>query len=227
MVSATLIASVRSAILNAVLDAAAILAPVDCAGCGSVDRSLCAVCRRSLEPQVTVHPVGGIPVYCAVRYAGAPRRVILGFKELGRTDVAAALAASFAPAIVRAAAVAEGPVELALVPTSRVAWRRRGYDPVKTLVRAAGGRSATVLLTTRRAGVQKSLGVAERSSNRHGAFVARGSLAGRRFVVIDDVLTSGATMTEAIRAISAAGGEVISGACLAFTMRLSAMSDNR
>ncbi len=215
------------------LDAWALLSPVECAGCGADDRSLCPACRLALTPAVTVHSAAGVPVYCALTYAGVVRRVIIAFKEQERTDLAALLAASLAGAITGAVSAApagppvSSPLELALVPTSRAAWRRRGYDPVLLLARRAGGRPARVLLPARASGAQKALGLQERAANRRGAFVARGSLENRRFVVVDDVLTSGATMAEAIRAIRAAGGEVISGACLAFTPRLSATSDNR
>jgi len=94
------------------------------------------------------------------------------------------------------------------------------------LVRLAGGRPARVLLPARRSGVQKALGVEERAANRLGAFVASRRLDGRRFVVVDDVLTSGATISEAVRAIAAAGGEVVAAATLAFTKRLLPFRDN-
>lgn len=215
-------------IRDALLDAWALLSPVDCAGCPAADRSLCADCRDALRADVTVHLAGGVRVWAALRYELRVRRVILAFKEHERTDVARALAAPLAVAIRAALSAAPaGPrVELALVPTSRSAFRRRGYDPVRLLVTRAGGRAERVLLPAKRGGTQKSLGVADRAANRRGAFVASRRLDGRRFVVVDDVLTSGATITEAARAVSAAGGEVVGAATLAFTKRLLAFRDN-
>jgi orotate phosphoribosyltransferase len=48
---------------------------------------------------------------------------------------------------------------------------------------------------------------------------ARGALDGRTFVIVDDVVTSGATIGEAARAIRAAGGQVDGAVALAFTPR--------
>jgi predicted amidophosphoribosyltransferase len=153
-------------------------------------------------------------VVTALRYEGQVRRMLLALKEQERLDVASRLALPLA------AAVAAAPVaELAAVPTSRAAWRRRGFDPVALLLRRAGLRPARVLRHVRRTGRQKTLGVDERAANRLGAMAARGSLAGRRFVVVDDVLTTGATIDEAARAIRDAGGEVLGGVGLAFTPR--------
>ena len=78
----------------------------------------------------------------------------------------------------------------------------------------------------RRTAAQKSLGSSGRASNLHGALVAKRSLAGRVFVLVDDVLTTGATLDEAARAIRAAGGEVVGAATVAFTPRLFAVRDN-
>jgi predicted amidophosphoribosyltransferase len=215
-------------IRDALLDAWALLSPVECAGCDAADRSLCDDCRYALQPHVTVHSAGGVRVCAALGYEGRVRRVILAFKEQERTDVAGALAVPLAVAVRAAVAAAPGggSVELALVPTSRAAWRRRGYDPVAVLVRRAGGRPARVLLASRARATQKKLGVADRAANLRGAFVAARRLDGRRFIVVDDILTSGATISEAVRAIEMAGGVVVGGATLAFTKRLLAFRDN-
>jgi predicted amidophosphoribosyltransferase len=67
---------------------------------------------------------------------------------------------------------------------------------------------------------QKTLGSADRTSNVRDSMIAKRPLTGRQFVLIDDILTTGATFAEATRALRAAGGEVVGGAALAFTPRL-------
>jgi len=210
---------------DALLDAWALVMPVECAGCEAPDRALCSACSSSLVPLPTRRSTpGGLPVVTALRYEGVVRRVILSFKEQQRTDAAAHLAPALAAALLKAADVS-GPVELAPVPTSRAAFRRRGYDPVRLVLRKAGHRPAGVLRVARRTSSQKTLSAAERAANLRGALVARGALEGRRFALVDDILTTGATLDEAARAISEAGGTVVGGATIAFTPRLFAFRD--
>ncbi|MGL4339195.1 MAG: ComF family protein [Rhodoglobus sp.] len=208
----------------ALLDAWALLMPVECAGCGAQDRGLCADCREELIPIPTPRTTsGGLGVVTALRYEAQVRRVILAFKEHHRTDLALVLAEALESAI--RYAVPDDSVEFAPVPSSRAAYRRRGYDPVFILLRRAGITPSRVLRQVRRTVRQKSLDSAGRAENVRGAFRASVHLTGRRFLLIDDVLTTGATLDDAARAIRAAGGEVIGAATVAFTPRLLAVRD--
>ena len=198
--------------LDALLDALALVLPVGCAGCGTADRSVCARCRDALVQPVTTTRLDGIEVRSALRYDGVARSLILALKENGRTDAAAALARALRPLLPPA-------YELATVPASVAGRRRRGYDPVALLVRKGGRRSSPVLRLTRATQSQKSLGAAGRAGNRAGSLSAIGDLRGRRFAIVDDVVTTGATIAEAARAIRAAGGEAVCAVALAATPR--------
>ncbi|MEO7123320.1 MAG: phosphoribosyltransferase family protein, partial [Lacisediminihabitans sp.] len=81
--------------------------------------------------------------------------------------------------------------------------------------------AAGVLVFARDHAQQKSLGREARQQNLLGTMLARQPLEGRAFIVIDDVVTTGATLGEAIRAITAAGGEVLGAAAVANTSRQS------
>ncbi|MDM4762702.1 phosphoribosyltransferase family protein [Galbitalea sp. SE-J8] len=200
---------------EAVLDALAVLLPVACAGCGRVDRAVCPACRAALSP----HPIervtpGGLPVAAGLAYAGVARRVVLALKEEGRTDAAPALAAALTTALER------HPLgDLVLVPSAPASRRRRGFDPTAEIVRAAGLR-ATPALRSRSAAAQKTLGLEQRAANRAGAMRAVRPLAGRAVVLVDDIVTSGATLDEAARAVRAAGGTVLGAVAVASTARL-------
>jgi ComF family protein len=219
-------------LLGAALDALAVLSPIDCAGCGGADRGLCADCRRALVPAVAPRNLrDGSVIFTALRYEGVVRQALLALKEGGRTDVARPLGDALGQAVARAAEAERSraanvtdaeraSIEIVAVPTSSAAWRRRGYDPVALICKRAGIDVSRVLVHDRRTISQKTLGLEDRASNLLNSMRARRSLTGRRFLLVDDVVTTGATLTEAARAIHAAGGEVLGGAALAFTPRL-------
>lgn len=214
----------RDGVREAMLDALAVLLPVSCAGCGRADRALCPACRLACTPAPLVRALGdGTPVVSALHYEGVVRRTVLALKEEGRTDVVRPLAAALGAAIeaaARPAAAVPARVELCAVPATRAGRRRRGYRPVDLLVRAAGFRAAAVLAVVAATSQQKALGREERGRNLQDSMRARHPLDGRSFVLVDDILTTGATLGEAARAVRAAGGEVVACATLAFTPRL-------
>ncbi|MCY7411691.1 MAG: hypothetical protein LH471_01415, partial [Salinibacterium sp.] len=162
----------------AVLDALALLMPVSCASCQHPDRALCAACVGQLKTAGMFHQrlmrgtARDIDVVSALRYEQTVRRVILAFKQNERTDVARALAAPLAIAVLAAAAGAGAGsrsaagmgerVELVAVPSSSAAYRRRGYDPVRLLLRRAGLAPARVLTVSTPRSQQKKLGTLER-----------------------------------------------------------------
>lgn len=118
------------------------------------------------------------------------------------------------------------------VPSARPALRRRGFDALLVLARLAvlGARTAgadvtlaPLLRQVRRPADQAGLGSAQRLANLDGALGVRaqcaGLLAGSRVVIVDDVVTTGATAREAARALRAAGGMVTGVAAIASTAR--------
>ncbi|GHH76215.1 hypothetical protein GCM10018793_21330 [Streptomyces sulfonofaciens] len=207
-----------------------LVVPSECAGCGRPRAVVCAVCARALHssPPRRVHPVpepSGLPaVYAAAPYADAVRALLLAHKERGALALARPLGTALAAAV-RAAAggrgAAAGPVLLVPVPSAGGAVRARGHDPVRRIALAAAaelrrsGTPARVLaaLRQRRAVAdQSSLSPAQRGANVAGALGAApgtGAVlrAAGRVVLVDDLVTTGATLAEAARALSAAGVE--------------------
>jgi predicted amidophosphoribosyltransferase len=159
-------------------------------------------------------------------YAGPVRPAVLAFKEHGRAELAVPLGTALALAVVAVLrglpepGPGAGAVLLVPVPSSAAAVRRRGRDHVRELadaaaaeLRAAGVPAATARLLGRAPGrrVRDSagLGAVEREANLAGRYRARplrtGLLPGSHVVLVDDVVTSGATLTEAARALRADG----------------------
>lgn len=224
------------AVREAALDGLAVVAPVHCAGCGTLDRAVCAVCLDALAavPRAVTRPLPSpeapLVAHAALQYAGAVAAIVAAFKDGGRTDAARPLARALRAAVVAALAEAPvgPPVEVCTVPSTRRAQRERGYAPVELLLARGGIRSARVLRLARDRADQAGLDEAARRANANGGLVAAHRLDGRRFLLVDDILTTGSTLAETARAVQSAGGLVAGSAVLAETplrrVRLSANS---
>lgn len=206
--------------------------PVECAGCGAADVRLCSRCRAPLAgPGLPAldRPVPGCPPVGAVAgYDGVVRGLLVAWKDHGRHDLTPVLVAALAAA---AASLPLPPdAVLVPVPSARRALRRRGEDVVAGLARGAaarlraGGASVQVvpaLTQARRVRDQAGLGATARAANLDGALRVHWPrlVQGRRCVVVDDVVTTGATLAEAARALRAAGADVPAAAVVAATAR--------
>lgn len=167
-----------------------------------------------------------ISVFSALSYERTVRRVLLAYKDQGRIDVANVLALALRPAIRAALAASAQPphqhptVIPVVIPTSRAAWRRRGYHPTGQVLAKTGIIRPPLWKAVRwsyQSATQRGLSRSDRALNRAETMVASPRLSGRSCLIIDDVLTTGATVNEARRAISAAGGIVVGAATLAKT----------
>lgn len=156
--------------------------------------------------------------------------MLVAWKEAGNTRLTGVLDHLLAAAVVEHVRPGR-PVVLVPVPTSRRSRRQRGCDLVDELAHAAVrllrdvGVEVGVLqaLAPARATLdQAGLGAAERASNLRDAFRLRTDrgLAGRDVVVVDDILTTGATVAEAVRVLSAVGHRPVGVAVIAATPRI-------
>ena len=182
-----------------------------CARCGVPFASAGLVVADHLCPACQAAPPVFHRARAALRYDAQGRRLILPFKHADRTEIASALA----PHMVRAGAVLLHEADLLVpVPLHRARLFRRRYNQAGLLASAIGriaGRPCLLDALVRRRATA-SLGeksAAERAVEVAGAFQVRpsraGRLAGRRVLLIDDVMTSGATANACAAVLLAAG----------------------
>ncbi|HEV8019728.1 MAG TPA: phosphoribosyltransferase family protein [Candidatus Lustribacter sp.] len=186
------------------------LFPVWCIGCGVPDTGLCPACCASARSSTVV--LDQLPVRAAGDYAGAVRDAILAVKRGERAclDPLAALLAPLVPA---------GTVLVPLTTTRRRA-AERGFDQARELARRvalrAGGTCADIV---------RKHGSAQRGLGRNERLVARGRFAFRpgvtippRVMLLDDVMTTGATLRDAAALLASAGCSVAGAVVVARTL---------
>lgn len=254
-----------------------LLFPTECVCCRVPDVSLCHSCRQLLR-KATVRPfrtgesadslpenAAGVvlPVVAAGIYRRELSLSLLAYKNRGHTDLRPILGTVLAGALHHAVNELAGdrPVQLIPVPSTPSARRRRGYEPVSSLLHSlhrrrllpqasycrpllrirplwlriltgpgtAGGPTRQqltrqVVARLRRAGGgQKGLGAAARRTNVRASmglgwrYPQRRAGEAGQCLVVDDVLTTGATISEAARALEDAGVTVLGAVVLAAT----------
>lgn len=196
--------------------------PAECGGCGAPSSRWCDACATELavrpdEPHVVNPRIdAGVPVFALGRYANARRQAILALKEHGRADLVAPLARALALGVHRLLAwgMVDTPLTVVPAPTRRSAARRRGGDPVTRLARAAVAqhpeiRVAPALRIKALTRDSVGLGTAARERNITGRVVLRGRPPRTDVLVVDDIVTTGATARESVRVLEAAGVRVV------------------
>jgi ComF family protein len=199
------------------------LAPPHCAACGYPFEfdpgpgALCGACLR--EPPAFER------ARAVVVYDEASRPLVVAFKHGDRTDAAGAYGAWMARAGAELLADAD---LIAPVPLHRLRLLYRRYNQSALLAHAIGAASGVpvapdLLVRRRHTPSQGRLSVAERQRNVRGAIAVRRRLADglrdKRVLLVDDVLTSGATAETCARALLRAGARAVDVLTLARVVR--------
>lgn len=207
-----------------------------CAACGAPGVVLCRGCREAFpdDPIRRRAPLPGLgpgapPVWSGALYRPAAGRLVIAYKDRGAWTLRRPLAELATRAVL--AAVGESGREASRplvvpVPSDPRRARERGIDHTASLARAvaglAGGRCWSALARSRVAPDQVGLGAGQRRSAQLDTMVMsrrarRMPWPGAPVVVLDDVVTTGATMAEAVRVLERAGVEVSGCAAVAQT----------
>ncbi|WP_158892491.1 ComF family protein [Amycolatopsis anabasis] len=201
-----------------------LLLPPNCAGCGALGAPCCRDCLAVWEapgPVPRGPAAAAVPaVYALARYRGTARRLVLAYKERGRRDLAAPLGAALAAALPGLPEIRAAPDEawwLVPVPSRKPAARLRGGQHVLRLARAC---AATLAAAGHPARVAPALALSSRARDAVGLDRAQraANLTGRLrleprglpppatpVILLDDVITTGATASLCGRILSENG----------------------
>ncbi|GAA1240364.1 ComF family protein [Microbacterium phyllosphaerae] len=206
----------------------ALLLAATCAGCGRPETVLCASCRSRLRQEpVEASTPAGLRVVAGMTFDDVAGRCIRALKDEGQTLLARPLGAALREALsVALRGEDDDPVHVIPIPTSTSAFRRRGFRVPEILIRRAGFIPQRMLVVRRRRLDQRGLDAARRAANVRGTMRTRFTGRDEPVVLVDDVVTTGATFDEAAHVLRDAGFRVIAAVALAATPRHSERNAN-
>jgi predicted amidophosphoribosyltransferase len=205
-----------------------LLFPTRCFGCRNLGYSICTSCRKLWNPHTYRSRIEELPVFSSIIYSPVAKNIILAAKEANIKSaellVRDALKSSLNNLFENYPISAITPI-----PSQRLAVRRRGRDFLAELALDLGkfyGVGVLNLLEhNRRVRDQSRLGISARHENLHRALSVNqrlsGNYSGQKVVILDDLLTTGATLSEANRALRKAGFEVQAAATACVAVRRS------
>lgn len=186
-----------------------IVFPATCLACGKKPKPICEDCVPVFETprqHETLHYASELDPQLGA--------ILSALKDKNRTALLPMLSRLLRPCLEEAVAKLK-PDVLICPPSSKAQYRKRGFNPALEIFRGAspGNLLVTdrVLKFGREPRDQRQLSKSERQLNMQGLFFA--NLAPARVLLVDDVITTGATLDAAKKALTAAGSEVL-GSCV-------------
>ena len=202
-----------------------LLFPTRCYGCNAIGLSICSSCRREWHPHYYLTHVQGFKVHSAILYSPTASKIILAAKENGLKGADRLIVDAIVHVLDRADFDLYN-VRLVPIPSSKSNSRRRGRNFITNLCEEISARTnipvTPALELAHKVKDQSGLSAKARAVNMKRAFsVTAGVYPRGDLILIDDVVTTGATVAEAARALNSHGFHLLGSvtACVAQPLR--------
>jgi predicted amidophosphoribosyltransferase len=200
---------------------AALVAPPLCAACGGGCPAEEVLCRRcddglAMAPRVIEPGPPGVDLAVAASpFDGAARKVVHGLKYAGRLS----LAEVAGTAMLRALPQRERFDAVVPVPAGPWRWRWRGFDPAEEIARAVAAQAGAPLADClRRTSGRRQVGRRRSERLANPPRVRAATACPREVLLVDDVWTTGATLSACARALREGGARGVVALTLARTV---------
>ena len=212
--------------MSAFSELSQLIFPSRCFGCRVLGPSVCSACRSGWHPHYYKTKFDALTVHSALVYTPTASKIILAAKESGLKGADELLIDAITHVLNKA--IPDNTFyRLVPVPSSKASQRRRGRSFIVDLVSQISQRTGIPMIDclqlSRRVLDQSGLHREERATNLAGAFTLRSRVRGE-LILVDDVVTTGATLREAARAVNSQGFQAVGSvtaitACVAQPLR--------
>jgi ComF family protein len=192
-----------------------VIFPSRCAVCDAQGPNLCADCDGVLLPKPHCFQRGPVSGLAATSYSPEVSNLLVAFKDRGQFALARELGKLMEP-LVQELLQLSGPGYLVPAPSRTQNFAKRGFQPSLLLARQLANRVQSVKVLNclvLSSGVLDQVGLSseERIANLSGSMRLNQPVSGKTVFLVDDVVTTGATITEAWKTLSL-GGAIVLGA---------------
>lgn len=191
-----------------------LLFPVHCFGCRAIGIEVCSKCRKFWNPHFYVQTIEELKIYSAIRYSPVARSILLGAKENSYAIADELMIDALLNCLHRLPSQVLRKATLIPIPGSKRAIRKRGRDFIFDLTKEVSLRSGVPMVSgiyiERRLLDQSGLSAVDRKRNISGAFAFDKTVQkiDGEILLVDDLVTTGATLLEAKRALNKSGFSV-------------------
>ena len=189
-----------------------LLFPSRCAICDRSGKNLCEACRNIIliEPKELL--VAGIPVFTVTNYSNETSKLLVALKDKGQSALVTELAQLLRP-VIENLPRSETAIFIVPAPSRPENFSKRGFHPTLLLAQAIASQNQALqvlncLRFSRSVMDQVGLSATQRLDNLHMSMSLNQPVAGRVCYILDDVVTTGATVSEAKRVLTLGGATV-------------------